>query len=466
MENTNYGGLAPSAIRRSRRGLTLSLGLAVLISAVGGIIFGYDTGIIGGAVIFIGQQMGLSNLMQGVVASASLLGGMVGALAAGPLADRYGRKLPLCVSGIAFAAGALFSAMTLEVHLLVAARILLGIGVGASSVLIPIYIAELAPPRIRGVLVSSYQLLITVGILMAYGVNSLAEPLAEWRIPLTIAALFGVILSLGVLFVTESPRWLIASKRPLEARQALVKLRGNEAVEEELQETARLDRLERKTVGWCELLSGPVRPMVVIGVLIAFLTNACGINLVIYFAPQILQLSGFDASASWLATMGLGITNVVFTLLGMALVDRLGRRPMMIGGATGLTLSMLVLAVVFSVPAFTHSHWLAFAALLLYIVMYAVSPGILGFLVISEISPLRARAKVTSLSICVIFATNLVIALVSLPMLAEWGAAATFWLFTAICAGFMVFSFFVPETKGKSLEEVELYFRARHGRKG
>ena len=445
--------------------LTAAIYLSIMISAIGGIIFGYDTGIIGGAVTFIGQQFAISSVMQGVIVSASLLGGMLGALAAGPLADRYGRRGILCLSGLFFAAGALASALTSDVSTLIAARILLGSGVGASSVLIPVYIAELAPARIRGALVTSYQLLITVGILLAYGVNSLAEPLAEWRIPLTIAALFGLMLAVGVLFVAESPRWLIAMRREAAARRALQRLRGVEDVGHELRDIAALDASEREVVGWRELLAGPVRPMLVIGMLIAFFSNACGINLVIYFAPQILQLSGFDSAAAWLATIGLGVVNVLFTVVGMLLVDRLGRRPLLLAGAVGLTLSMLVLAVLFSVPPFPYSHWLAFFSLVFYIVMYAVSPGILGFLIISEISPLRARAKVTSLSIFIIFATNLVIALVSLPMLAELGAAVTFWIFTAICAGFVVFSAFVPETKGKSLEEVERYFRERYEQK-
>ena len=201
--------------------------------------------------------------------------------------------------------------------------------------------------------------------------------------------------------------------------------------------------------------------MIMIGVLVAFFSNACGINLVIYFAPQILQTSGFSSSASWIGTVGLGVTNVIFTIVGMLIVDRVGRRPLLIIGAIGLTITLVILAVLFSVPAFEGSGWIALGALLVYIVLYAVSPGMLGFLMISEISPLRARAKVTSLSIFVIFATNLVIALLSLPMLNGLGASTTFWLFSAICVAYSIFSFYVPETKGKSLEDVEMYFKER-----
>ncbi|WP_159236506.1 sugar porter family MFS transporter [Raoultella terrigena] len=447
-----------------RMKISIYIILSVLISSVGGIIFGYDTGIIGGAIVYIGKEFQINDLMQGVIVSMSLLGAMIGALVAGPLADKYGRKVNLFISGICFATGAVISGFSSQIEVLTFARILQGIGVGASSVLVPVYIAELSPAKIRGVLVTSFQLMITVGIVMAYGVNAVAESSGEWRIPLGIAGIFGVLLAAGTLFVTESPRWLIAVNRHDIARRSLMKLRGRRDVEAEIKETERLNTLEQDSMRWRDLFRGHVKPMITIGVLVAFFSNACGINLVIYFAPQILQSSGFTSSASWIGTIGLGITNVIFTIVGMLIVDKVGRRPLLILGAIGLTISLIILALLFSVPAFPGSSWLAFASLVFYIVMYAVSPGMLGFLMISEISPLRARAKVTSLSIFVIFATNLVIALLSLPMLNGIGASTTFWIFSVICVAFTIFSFFVPETKGKSLEEVELYFKERQNK--
>lgn len=436
--------------------------LSVLISSVGGIIFGYDTGIIGGAIVYIGKEFQINDLMQGVIVSTSLFGAMIGALAAGPFADKYGRKLILFISGVCFAIGAVGSGFSHSIEALTAARILQGTGVGASSVLVPVYIAELSPARIRGVLVTSFQLMITAGIVLAYGVNASAESSGAWRLPVGIAGIFGVMLAVGVMFVTESPRWLIAVKRRDAALATLKKLRGTSSVEAEIDEIERLDIIEQETMRWRDLLSGHVRPMIIIGVLVAFFSNACGINLVIYFAPKILQSSGFTSSVSWMGTVGLGITNVIFTVVGMLIVDKVGRRPLLIAGAIGLTVSLVILAVLFSVPAFPGSNWLALASLIFYIVMYAISPGMLGFLMISEISPLRARAKVTSLSIFIIFATNLVIALLSLPMLNGMGVSETFWIFSAICVAFTLFSFFVPETKGKSLEEVELWFKEKY----
>jgi sugar porter (SP) family MFS transporter len=436
--------------------------MSIIISSLGGIIFGYDTGIIGGAIIFIGREFQINDYLQGIIVSMSLLGAMIGALAVGPLADKYGRRSNLFISGVCFAAGAVISGVSESIGLLTAARILQGIGVGASSVLVPVYIAELAPAKIRGLLVTSFQLMITVGIVIAYGVNTVAESQGEWRFPVGVASIFGVALAAGVFFVRESPRWLIAVNRHEDARSTLVKLRGTDNVEEEIRETERLNALEQDNIRWRDLFSGHIRPMILIGVLVAFFSNACGINLVIYFAPKILQTSGFSSSASWIGTVGLGVTNVIFTIIGMLIVDRVGRRPLLIIGAIGLTVMLIILAVLFSVPPFEGSGWLALGALLAYIVLYAISPGMLGFLMISELSPLRARAKVTSLSIFVIFATNLVIALLSLPMLNGLGTSVTFWLFSAICVAFSIFSFYIPETKGKSLEEVEVYFKQKY----
>lgn len=457
------GQLKKRAVSNLHHGTKISIFiiLSVIISSVGGIIFGYDTGIIGGVIPLIGKEFHINDLMQGIVVSMSLLGAMIGSLAAGPLADKYGRKVNLLAAGLCFAAGAAVSGFSHQIELLIFARILQGIGVGASSVLVPVYIAELSPAKIRGVLVTSFQLMITVGIVMAYGVNMVADSHAEWRMPVGIAGILGVILAIGVMFVTESPRWLIATNRRDLAKRTLKKLRGTDDVEEEINETQRLNAIENVDMRWGDLFRGHVRPMIAIGVLVAFFSNACGINLVIYFAPQILQSSGFTSSASWIGTFGLGITNVLFTIVGMLIIEKVGRRPLLIFGAIGLTISLAILAVIFSIPAFPGSNWIAFSSLVFYIIMYAVSPGMLGFLIISEISPLRARAKATSLSIFVIFTTNLVIAIFSLPMLNGLGASATFWIFSGICVVYTIFSFFVPETGGKTLEEVEMYFKNR-----
>ncbi|CAL9674945.1 sugar porter family MFS transporter [Streptomyces sp. enrichment culture] len=447
--------------------MTWCVYMAIAISTFGGLLFGYDTGVAGGAAGFVADDYGLSSFMEGVVVSSSLLGGAIGAMSGGPLGDRFGRRPVLLMSGLLFAFGALLSAAAPGLTVLLVARVVLGAGVGAASVLVPVYIAELAPARIRGALVSGFQLLTTLGIVLAYGVNALFGDSQAWRWSLGPAAVPGLLMAGGVLLVPESPRWLVALGRPDTARALLRKVRAQEDVEDELRDIEAVHEREAHTGGgWRDLRTAWVRPMVLTGVLVAFFANGCGINLVIYFAPQILQSAGMGSSSSLLATVGLGAVNVLFTVVGMALVDRVGRRPLLLTGAVGMTLTLAALAVVMSVPHLPGANWLSFAFLSLYIVMYAVSPGLVAYVVISEIFPLHVRAKATGAATFVIFATNLMIALTSLPMLDGLGTPATFWLFTGICVLFVVFCLRVPETKGRTLEELEARFRVTAGKRG
>ncbi|CAL9329938.1 sugar porter family MFS transporter [Streptomyces sp. enrichment culture] len=325
--------------------MTWCVYMAIAISTFGGLLFGYDTGVAGGAAGFVADDYGLSSFMEGVVVSSSLLGGAIGAMSGGPLGDRFGRRPVLLMSGLLFAFGALLSAAAPGLTVLLVARVVLGAGVGAASVLVPVYIAELAPARIRGALVSGFQLLTTLGIVLAYGVNALFGDSQAWRWSLGPAAVPGLLMAGGVLLVPESPRWLVARGRPDTARALLRKVRAQEDVEDELRDIEAVHEREAHTGGgWRDLRTAWVRPMVLTGVLVAFFANGCGINLVIYFAPQILQSAGMGSSSSLLATVGLGAVNVLFTVVGMALVDRVGRRPLLLTGAVGMTLTLAALA--------------------------------------------------------------------------------------------------------------------------
>jgi MFS transporter, SP family, major inositol transporter len=437
--------------------------LATAISTLGGLIFGYDIGIAGGAAGFVADDYALGSFAEGAVVSTSLLGGMIGAMLGGPLADRSGRRPILLLAGVVFSLGAVLSALAVSLEMLLVARVVMGVGVGAASVLVPIYIAELAPARVRGALVSGFQLLTTLGILVGYGTNAAFADSGAWRWSLGLAAVPGLLLALGVLLVPESPRWLVARGRSTEAADLLRRIRGRQDVDQELTEIEAVHRTEAtgRRVRWSDLFTGWVRPMVVAGVLVAFFANACGINLVIYFAPQVLQSAGFGASASLLATTGLGVVNVAFTLVGMALVDRVGRRAMLLVGAVGMTVSLAALAIVLANPAGAGTGWLALVFLALYIVVYALSPGLVAYVVISEIFPLHVRAKATAAATFVIFATNLVIGMTSLPLLERIGPTATFAIFTAVCVVFVLFCLRLPETKGRTLEQLEEHFRGR-----
>lgn len=447
--------------RETRDRMTGYVYIAIAVSTLGGLIFGYDIGISGGAGTFVANDLGLGAFLQGAVVSGSLLGGMIGALAGGPLADRFGRRWTLLASGLIFSLGAALSAVAPELGTLLAARVVVGIGVGAAGVIVPVYIAELAPARVRGALVAGFQLLTTLGILVGYAINATLADSEAWRVSLGLAVIPGMLLAFGVLLIPESPRWLVLKGRIEQASAVLRRVRGRENVEHEISEIESVNSEDTSHHGrWRDLFSGWVRPMVVAGVLVAFFANGCGINMIVYFAPQILQTVGMGSSASLLATVGLGVVNVIFTIVGMALVDRVGRRPMLLVGAIGMTVSLAVLAVVLAFPVTDSTATISLICLAIYIVVYAVSPGLIAYVVISEIFPLHVRAKATAAATFVIFATNLIIGVFSLPLLESIGASATLAIFGFVCVLFIIFCVRMPETKGRTLEELEEHFHA------
>ncbi|MBF4612961.1 sugar porter family MFS transporter [Curtobacterium sp. VKM Ac-1376] len=450
-----------TAVPRTRDRMTGYVYVAIAVSTLGGLIFGYDIGVSGGAGGFVASDLHLGSFLQGAVVSGSTLGGAIGALAGGPMADRFGRRWTLLLSGVLFSLGALVSAIAPDLSLLMLGRVVVGLGVGAASVLVPVYIAELAPSRVRGALVAGFQLLTTLGILVGYGVNASLASTEAWRWSLGLAAVPGILLALGVLLIPESPRWLVVQGRHDDALRVLRRIRGRDDVSHEIDEIEAINREDASTHRgqWRDMFRGWVRPMVVVGILVAFFANACGINLIVYFAPQILQSIGMGASASLLATVGLGVVNVVFTGVGMALVDRVGRRPMLLVGAVGMTVSLGALAILLAFPVNGSTAALSLICLALYIVVYAVSPGLVAYVVISEIFPLHVRAKATAAATFVIFATNLVIGVFSLPLLDSFGAPATLSIFAVVCLVFVFFCLRMPETKGKTLEELEEHFR-------
>lgn len=454
----------PAPAQRDR--MTGYVYIAIAVSTLGGLIFGYDIGISGGAGGFVAGDLHLGSFLEGAVVSGSTLGGAIGALAGGPLADRFGRRWTLLLSGVLFSLGAIVSAVAPDLAVLLVGRVVVGLGVGAASVLVPVYIAELAPSRIRGALVAGFQLLTTLGILVGYGINAALADSQAWRWSLGLAAVPGILLALGVLLIPESPRWLVVQGRGDAALRVLRRIRGRDDVAREIDEIEAVNREDASAQRgrWRDLFRGWVRPMVVVGILVAFFANGCGINLIVYFAPQILQSVGMGSSASLLATVGLGVVNVVFTAVGMALVDRIGRRPMLLVGAIGMTVSLGALALLLAFPVNGSTAALSLVCLAVYIVVYAVSPGLVAYVVISEIFPLHVRAKATAAATFVIFATNLLIGVFSLPLLDSIGAPATLSIFAVVCLVFVLFCFRMPETKGRTLEELEEHFRTGAGR--
>ncbi len=439
--------------------------LAAAITATGGLLFGYDTGVISGALLFIRQDFApLSPFMEGIIVSTLLVGAVVGALSGGPLSDRIGRRPTALLAAVVFGAGALAVAFAPSVAFIVFGRFLLGLGVGLASMVVPLYIAEIAPADRRGALVSLNQLMITIGILLSYIVGVIFTPIEGWRWMFGVALIPALILLFGMLRLPESPRWLFEHGQTDRARAVLGRTRSPEEVDFEFQEMQEIKALEEQQarVGYKELLAPYVRPALVIGIGLAIFQQITGINTVIYYAPTILQGVGFSEGGAIAATaLGVGVVNVGFTVLAVYIIDRAGRRPLLIIGLIGMIISLTLLGLVFATGgAGGVAGLLATICLALYIASFAISLGPVFWLMISEIYPLRIRGRAMSVASIANWGSNWLVALTFPVLLATLGGAGSFWLFAVlgIVAWFFVY-FWVPETKGKTLEEIEAEFR-------
>lgn len=432
------------------------------LSALGGLLFGYDTGVISGAIIYIKEDFQFSPFLEGFVVSALLLGAMVGALSAGKLSDRFGRRKIILLAAVVFGIGALAAGLSPNVIFLVASRIVLGLAVGLASVIVPLYISEMAPPNIRGRLVTLNQLAITVGILVSYFINYLLADSGQWRLMLGLAVIPAAILFVGMLFVPESPRWMISQNLTDRARKVLARVRGTNDIEGEMQDIKEAHENEKQGKGMKELFKPWARPVLIVGVLLSFLGQASGVNVIVYFAPSILKSSGFADSASLLATVGVGTINVLMTIVGMSIVDKVGRKPLLISGLVGMFVSLVVLGMMDLFPGFSGSSIVEVLCLFVYMASNAVGVGVIIFLLPSEIFPMRIRGAAMSISLLFNWGTNFVVSTTFLSLLNMMGHALTFWMYALICVLFIAFAYFmIPETKGRSLEEIEKELRGR-----
>src|ERR671916_862541 len=437
---------------------------AAAITATGGLLFGYDTGVISGALLFIRQDFELTSFLEGIIVSFLLVGAMVGALSGGPLSDRIGRRPTTLLAAIIFGFGALAVAFDPSVAFIVLGRFLLGLGVGLASMIVPLYIAEIAPAARRGALVSLNQLMITIGILLSYIVGVIFTPIEGWRYMFGVALIPALILGIGMFMLPESPRWLFEHGQVAKARTVLSRSRSPEEVDQEFREMEEIKELEEEQarVSYKELLAPYVRPALIIGIGLAIFQQITGINTVIYYAPTILQNVGFSEGGAIAATaVGVGLVNVGFTILAVRIIDRAGRRPLLIVGLIGMTVSLALLGVVFATGgAGGAAGVLATVCLGLYIASFAISLGPVFWLMISEIYPLNIGGKAMSVASLANWGSNWLVALSFPVLLATLGGAGSFWLFAAlgIVAWFFVY-FRVPETKGKTLEEIEADFR-------
>jgi sugar porter (SP) family MFS transporter len=426
------------------------------IAALGGLLFGYDIGIISGALLFIENDFPLTPFLTGVVVSSILLGAVIGAGASGALGDRLGRRKMVLIAAVIFAAGAVGMALSPNVGILIFFRIVTGLAVGAASALVPTYISEISPTNLRGSLSSVFQLAITLGILLAYLVNFALAGAEAWRWMLGLAAVPAVVLFVGMYLVPETPRWLIKNEFMDEARAVLRRSRGRQDVDGEIKEIQEVEREESQT-GIRELLSPWVRPMLIVGIGLAMLQQFSGINTIIYYAPTIINDTGFGASASILATVGIGVVNVLFTLVAILLIDKLGRKKLLLAGLTGMTLGTIILGLGFVLPSLSGIvSWITLGAMLLYIASFAASFGPIVWVMLPEIFPLQIRGAGAGVSSLSNWVANFIVALLFPILIAAIGETPVFWGLGVICILSMAFVYFlVPETMGRSLEDIE-----------
>jgi sugar porter (SP) family MFS transporter len=453
-----------SEVRETGNGLLVRI---CVIAAIGGLLFGYDTGVISGALLYIRDDLHAGKFEQQAIVAVLLLGAMTGAMASGYLADRISRKWTKVISGSVYIIGAFGCALSVSAPMLIGFRFLLGFSVGTASFVAPLYISEVAPPRVRGGLVSFNQLAVTTGILLAYIINFLFKDFTDqWRWMLGVAAIPGAALAVGMLTVPQTPRWLVMAGREDKARNTLQRLReGDEHadIDAELDDIQHANDQESNTkLG--DLVRQNLRPVLLVGLGLAIFQQFVGINTVIYYAPTILSDIGLSNSNALAQTVLVGVTNVVFTIVAVLLLDRVGRRKLLLTGTAGLLLGLIVLGVHFSSGTLQdQAGYLALVGLLIYIAAFAIGLGPVFWLMISEIFPVGVRGKAMAVCTVANWAANFLVAQTFLSLTGVITRQGVFFLYAGLAvAAIWFFAARVPETRHRSLEDIQTELTGHH----
>jgi len=429
------------------------------VAALGGLLFGYDTAVISGAIGYLQQKFELTSLMTGWAASSAIIGCVFGAMFAGRLSDMWGRKKVLMLTAILFGVSAIGSALPENLTHFVVARFIGGLGVGAASMLSPLYITELAPASIRGRLVSIYQLAIVIGILLIFFVNMLVQGQGDeawnvefgWRYMLGSETIPAVLFLIAIFFVPESPRWLMKAGREAEALQVLSRI-NSPAIATRIIEEIKAT-LQQQKGSLKELFQGRFRKAIFIGILLAIFSQVQGINAIMYYAPTIFSQIGGGSESAFMQTVIVGVINVLFTWVAITMVDKKGRKSLLLWGGAGMSLSLMIVGASFY---FEWGGYVLLIFILTYVASFAASYGPVTWVVISEIFPIKMRGLAMSVATLMLWISVYFVTQFFPYLLEQLGAASTFWLF----AGMSILAFLfvytrVPETKGKSLEEIE-----------
>ncbi|MBS9525635.1 sugar porter family MFS transporter [Litoribacter alkaliphilus] len=460
---------------------TQSVVSITVVVTLGGLLFGFDMAVISGVLPFVQEQFSLTAAEEGWFVSSALVGCILGVILSGEGSDRWGRKKLLMAAAFLFLISAIGSALSESFFLLILSRLIGGVGVGIASSVSPLYISEIAPAHIRGKLVTFYQLAITVGILVAYLTNSAILNFSVgnsgefqgdfinyffvdelWRSMMGLGVIPSLIYLIGLLYVPESPRWLILNNRIEEGEEILSRLGGKENARRAVEGIVR--SLNQEKGSYRELFAPGLRIALLIGLLLPLFSQFSGINAVIYFGPRILSDAGIDMSNAFLGQIFFGVANLVFTLFAIWKVDKLGRRPLYLIGSLGASMSLALIGLCFYLKAAESIFLLV--SIILFIACFAFSIGPLKFVIASEIFPNKIRGRAIALSIMVMWIADAIIGQLTPLLLAFAGPAYTFWIFASFCLmAFIVVFKLVPETKGKSLEEIQQMWSSKEKEK-
>ena len=454
-----------------------------LVAATGGLLFGFDTGVISGALPFIRDQWSLTESQRGLIVSSIIIGAVFGALFSGRITDIFSRRNTIIVTALMFFTGSVCSALSPDIRGLIISRIIIGIAIGVSSYVVPLYISEISPARNRGALVTLNQLMITLGILLSYLSNlGLVDVHNNWRWMFLVGIIPSLMLFFGMLFLPKTPRWLMTKGFEAEAKRTLDKIEDQSFVEDALlkmktdlaSDTEPHYKLKELFKPW------HLTPFA-LGIGIMFVQQFIGINTFVYYGPSIFEMAGFDSHFSALAaTVGIGVVNVFFTVIAIALLDKVGRKPLYYCGLTGMIAALVILASAFYYFAFLGAmlKWIVLAGILIYISFFAISLGPIAWLLVSEIFPLRIRGFGMSIATLSNWIFNCIITysflrlsnLLTLPGREIWqhngtlgpNPAGAFMVYAiAGILGIILGLFFLPETKGYTLEEIEEHWKKR-----
>lgn len=430
--------------------------------ALGGLLYGYDMGVISGALLFIKNDIPLTSFTEGLVVSSMLVGAIFGSGFSGPLSDKFGRRKLVFMIAIIFVIGSLILAFAPNMEVLVIGRLIIGLAVGGSTAIVPVYLSEMAPTESRGSLGSLNQLMITIGILSSYLVNYAFAGMEGWRWMVGLAVVPSLILMVGVLFMPESPRWLLEHRGEKAARKVMALTRKPEQIDKEMKEMIEINRISEST--WKVLSSSWLRPTLIIGCVFALFQQIIGINAIIYYAPTIFHEAGLGSATAILGTVGIGAVNVIITIFAIMVIDKIDRKKLLVIGNIGMVASLLALAVLIGTVGLDSSFgaWIIVACLTVFIIFFAFTWGPVLWVMLPELFPMRARGAATGIAALALSIGSLLVAQF-FPMVSRaLGIGQVFLIFAAIGIGAMIFVIkYLPETRGRSLEEIEADLRSR-----